>query len=263
MAKALVFISGFVLFGFLLNDVISNKLPTIENNLAHSVSSEFDHQESWSILTLSGRDLSISGQAPSITAKENAIRMALGVTGINSVSFDGEVIGQESVIANTPVEISEDIATKTLEEPKEVPAVVKVAKIAKVIIQAEPVEKVSKTTKPSALSCQQKVDRLLYVKGLNFGMRDANISRYSANTLNRIAHIATRCTNSRMVISAYTDKVGPAEFVQALSQVRAQTIAAYLTQRGVHPYRIKTIGKGATGAIAGKSNAHIELQFVK
>jgi outer membrane protein OmpA-like peptidoglycan-associated protein len=47
-----------------------------------------------------------------------------------------------------------------------------------------------------------------------------------------------------IVVEGHTDSVGNDTANQALSQARAEAVRSYLVQRGIHPGRIKAVGKG-------------------
>jgi outer membrane protein OmpA-like peptidoglycan-associated protein len=51
---------------------------------------------------------------------------------------------------------------------------------------------------------------------------------------------------NRFAIEGHTDAVGPAARNQTLSQERAEEVRLYLVALGVHPSRLKAVGRGAS-----------------
>ncbi len=74
-------------------------------------------------------------------------------------------------------------------------------------------------------------------------------------TLNELA--AQMSQNPQVVaqIQGYTDSTGSASYNQTLSVNRAQSVATYLSQRGVQPNRLQAQGFGASNPIADNNTA--------
>lgn len=56
--------------------------------------------------------------------------------------------------------------------------------------------------------------------------------------------LANERASARVEVSGHTDSVGPEEFNQRLSVQRAETVKAFLAERGVAPERISVVGYG-------------------
>lgn len=63
-----------------------------------------------------------------------------------------------------------------------------------------------------------------------------------------------------IVIEGHTDAMGSDEANQLLSQARAEAVRSYLVGRGVHPARIKAVGRGETMPIASNDKAETRAQ---
>ena len=48
-----------------------------------------------------------------------------------------------------------------------------------------------------------------------------------------------------MLVTGHTDRIGPDEVNQALSERRAETVHAYLRSEGIESRRVNTSGKGS------------------
>jgi len=63
--------------------------------------------------------------------------------------------------------------------------------------------------------------------------------------LDRVADVlASERANSKVEIAGHTDALGPEEFNQVLSERRAESVKAYLAERGVAAERISVLGYG-------------------
>jgi len=56
--------------------------------------------------------------------------------------------------------------------------------------------------------------------------------------------LAGERASAKVEIAGHTDALGPEEFNQRLSEQRAESVKAYLTERGVAPERISVVGYG-------------------
>ncbi len=72
-----------------------------------------------------------------------------------------------------------------------------------------------------------------------------------------------------MVVEGHTDEVGSTEANQRLSEERARSVVAYITDKGIDPTKFEVIGKGETDPVAPndtpegrQQNRRIEVQLV-
>jgi outer membrane protein OmpA-like peptidoglycan-associated protein len=65
-----------------------------------------------------------------------------------------------------------------------------------------------------------------------------------------LADNLNRYPNSIVTVTGHTDSTGSAAYNQALSERRAESVAAVLRQGGVNPARIRTVGAGENQPIA-------------
>lgn len=82
---------------------------------------------------------------------------------------------------------------------------------------------------------------------------DINASFYA--TLNSVAKVLKKYSNSTVMVSGFTDSTGSAEYNQALSKQRATAVAAYLEGQGVAARRFEIIGMGSSNPIASNDTA--------
>ncbi|MBD3307539.1 OmpA family protein [candidate division KSB3 bacterium] len=98
---------------------------------------------------------------------------------------------------------------------------------------------------------------------------DSYALRYEARRdLDRVADILMRYPETTVTVAGHTDSIGNANYNQRLSEYRAQSVANYLVSRGVHAYRISSVGYGESMPIASNAtesgrqrNRRVELDI--
>lgn len=84
----------------------------------------------------------------------------------------------------------------------------------------------------------------------NFDVSVESLSAGATSTLDRVAVAFRRYPLPVADIIGHTDSTGQAEFNQALSEQRAQTVVGYLTSVGVEADRLEAIGRGESEPLA-------------
>ena len=102
-----------------------------------------------------------------------------------------------------------------------------------------------------------------------FDLGRSEIRSQAASTVNEIGLILKRFNQSLVDVLGHTDSTGTAASNTALSQKRAQSVAAQLRARGVSPARVATKGYGATYPIADNgteigqaTNRRVEIKLI-
>ncbi len=115
--------------------------------------------------------------------------------------------------------------------------------------------------------CQERMNSLLEEEQIQFAAGSANISPESYPLLDDLAAVANSCSDAHLLISGHTDSTGSAEANQALSRMRAESVAAYLIEVGLEADRLSTVGGGESRPLAdndtpeGRSrNRRIEIE---
>jgi outer membrane protein OmpA-like peptidoglycan-associated protein len=88
------------------------------------------------------------------------------------------------------------------------------------------------------------------VYGLYFDFGSAALRPESNPVLDRIADLLKQDAALKLTIEGHTDNVGDAARNQALSEQRAQAVAAALASRGIAAGRLTPVGRGATHPVA-------------
>ena len=91
--------------------------------------------------------------------------------------------------------------------------------------------------------------------GITFAYDDASIQPQFQPTLNDVASTLAQYPKTYIDVYGHTDSDGSDAYNQGLSERRAQSVANYLTARGVQSARIATRGYGETQPIASNATA--------
>jgi outer membrane protein OmpA-like peptidoglycan-associated protein len=105
--------------------------------------------------------------------------------------------------------------------------------------------------------------------GITFDTAQANIKPNFTSVLDDIANIMSKYPETKIEVQGHTDNVGSDSNNLTLSQLRAQSVATYLTSHGVDSSRIKSVGygesmpKASNDTPAGReSNRRVEIKIV-
>lgn len=88
-----------------------------------------------------------------------------------------------------------------------------------------------------------------------FATGSSELQRGSQDNLSRLADFLNQHPERRALIEGHTDSVGNAASNQRLSLSRADSVRAYLTQRGISPSRLSASGMGQDRPIASNDSA--------
>ena len=97
--------------------------------------------------------------------------------------------------------------------------------------------------------------RLVMPGNITFKTDSADINAGFYPTLNSVAKVLNKYSNSTVMVLGYTDSTGSAEYNQSLSQSRAMAVASYLQGQGVKASRFEIMGMGPSNPIASNSTA--------
>ena len=105
--------------------------------------------------------------------------------------------------------------------------------------------------------------------GITFAYDRYDIQPQFQATLDQVAQTLTAYNQTYIDVLGHTDSTGSDAYNQGLSERRAQSVASYLTSRGVQPARIATRGFGESAPIATNAtdegraeNRRVEIKVV-
>jgi outer membrane protein OmpA-like peptidoglycan-associated protein len=96
--------------------------------------------------------------------------------------------------------------------------------------------------------------------GITFATDQSTIQPRFQPTLDQVAATLAEYPRTMIDVLGHTDSDGAEGYNQALSERRAQSVASFLTGRGVATVRIATIGYGETRPIATNETAEGKAQ---
>ncbi len=119
----------------------------------------------------------------------------------------------------------------------------------------EPVRRVEAVAAPEPMVTKEP--EVLVLEDVHFNFDTAELTPQTKVILRE--HVQTLKANpqARVRIAGYTSASGSAEYNQALSERRAQSIKAFLVQEGVAANRFKTVGFGQTNPAEYEANPSI------
>lgn len=96
----------------------------------------------------------------------------------------------------------------------------------------------------SVEECAGRFEILSRSGNIYFGSGSARLKSESSALLDSVADIIARCPAMVIKVSGYTDSDGSDSANQALSEARAQSVAAYFVSKGVAADRVVAVGLG-------------------
>ena len=104
---------------------------------------------------------------------------------------------------------------------------------------------------------------------ITFAFDSSNLQSQFHPILNNVADTLNEYNQTVIEVAGHTDSVGDASYNQTLSVQRAQSVASYLTGRGVMQQRMIVTGAGETRPIASNDteagraqNRRVEITIV-
>ena len=101
---------------------------------------------------------------------------------------------------------------------------------------------------------------------VTFATNSADLRADFTGTLNSVALVLKEYDKTILEVAGHTDNVGAAQYNQALSERRAQSVATYLENQGILARRIMTVGAGESHPVASndtdagrQANRRVEL----
>ena len=97
--------------------------------------------------------------------------------------------------------------------------------------------------------------RLIMPGNITFKTDSSDINAGFYATLNSVAKVLNKYSNSTVMVLGYTDNTGSEDYNMTLSKQRAIAVAAYMEGQGVKAGRFEIMGLGPTSPIASNTTA--------
>jgi len=102
--------------------------------------------------------------------------------------------------------------------------------------------------------CLNPVPKAIVLENVYYDYNKASLKSESYPSLDQLVTMLEQNPTMVIEIGAHTDSKGTEKYNQKLSEARAQSVVAYLIQKGVEKSRLQAKGYGATQPIAPNSN---------
>ena len=96
--------------------------------------------------------------------------------------------------------------------------------------------------------------------GITFGHNQSDVQPQFQPVLNEVAQTLVSYPSTLIDVLGHTDSTGTDAYNQSLSERRAQSVAAYLSGRGVQPVRIATRGYGESQLLMRPEQSEADRQ---
>ena len=103
--------------------------------------------------------------------------------------------------------------------------------------------------------CEELMSRVVQQAELNFEKSSDKIGTSARSLLDEIIEIAFDCPSLMISVTGHTDNTGNEDSNRALSKARAESVVAYLAERGIDQERLSAIGAGSATPIASNADA--------
>ena len=123
-------------------------------------------------------------------------------------------------------------------------------------------QELKRRTEGTGVVVERQGDEILLTmpSGITFAHDQSNIQPQFQPVLDQIAQTLASYPSTMIDIHGHTDSTGTHAYNQALSERRAQSVAAYLASRGVQSVRMATQGHGETRLLVSPERTEADRQ---
>jgi len=244
-----------------------NAAATIQSDISTRAQVALDKQNmGWASLAVDGRDITLTGSAPSEEAK-NAADQAVRIDGYNLIDnkltiANGGAIQQNSDQNNNPQTDAKD--TKQTEEQTPTDSDDKAIDDAQKAgnkptekapakqdnsQETEATEEAPKKQANASKDCQKKFNQILKTP-IYFKSSSVSVQKKSVAVLNKLALAAEECAGFNLVVHGHSDSTGKASLNKKLSHGRAKAVMKHLIKQKIDSKRLTAQGHGSSKPIA-------------
>jgi len=103
--------------------------------------------------------------------------------------------------------------------------------------------------------CEELMSRVVQQTDVTFEKSSDKIGTSARSVLDEIVEIAFDCPSLTISVTGHTDNTGNEASNRALSKARAESVVAYLSERGIEKERLSATGAGSDTPIASNEDA--------
>ena len=203
-----------------------------------------ENNMAWANITVDGRDITLTGIAPSQAAKKAADQ---------AVRIDGYNIVHNQLTLNAIRSDSDQTESKQSPTKKEDTAPQTLSNADNKISERNLIPQIASNTETKiekqAKDCQNKFNHLLK-KGIHFKSSSTAIQETSFLVLDKMASTAKECNHFNLHIHGHTDSSGNTPLNKKLSHGRANAVMEYLISKKINDKRLTALGHGSSTPVA-------------
>ena len=194
----------------------------------------------WATLTVDGRDITLTGSAPSQDAKNTADK-AVRIKGYNRLNNQLRIAGNPS----SPQDLEQNNNPQTHKSnthQSEEQALNQPSK--QTTDNVSPIKQVT-----ASKDCQRKFNKILKTP-IHFKSSSDSVQKRSLVVLNKLALAAKECARFNLVVHGHSDSTGRASLNKKLSHGRAKAVMKYLIKKNIDSKRLTAQGHGSSKPVA-------------
>lgn len=285
MSRTVVILIGALLFSLLTFVCVTNKASEIQADIQVRASSVLSSNKptDWAAAKVEGRDVILTGVAPSEALQDQAINIVNDVSGVSDVDNQITVASLESQlyppvslnkmsnektdekkgvdngqnkIDSKPEQLQEDFL-KPLDEPQGVDTE-----------KVEPEIEIQQTM--ANTSCKSQFNQMVTTQTIAFSTESFDIESQAKVVIYNLLQFVEICPNSIIEVAGHTDSKGGEAYNYKLSKQRAQSVVDMLIKNGIRADRLHIEGYGETRPISDNNseqgqadNRRIELKYLQ
>ena len=198
-----------------------------------------------SLMAMVAHNATGTGFIDSLQGKADAAVAAAGLPGVTAAMVREPMLNRNIVLSG---DASEADRTRLMEAMRAIPGIGSVSwSGADMAATPAPVAAPETPAMPEAVTnCQGDVDAAITGQEVHFDSGQATIKVESGALLDALATALKACSGVTVEVAGHTDAQGNDEANMTLSEQRAASVAAALTERGVPSDRLVTRGYGET-----------------
>lgn len=246
MSRNVILLLGLIALALLIFLCVRNLTPVIQEDIQTRTSSVLlSDPTSWTKVSVDGRNVILTGVAPSEALRKKAVETARAVHGV--VSVDNQITVAQ--LASEPDQADSDLIEPQLAIEEALP---------------EPL------TRATGSSCSKQFMEKLVGQTIRFTTDSSGVNTQAQIVFDKILEFSASCPNSIIEVAGYTDARGSDSYNLNLSKNRAEAVVNKLISRGMRADRLKAAGYGEANPLSDNNtiegqanNRRIEFSYLQ
>lgn len=292
MSRTAVILIGALLFALLTFMCITNKASDIQADIQARITNVLSNNTPtrWAAAKVDGRDVILTGVAPSEVLQQQTIDIVSDLAGVVDVDNQMTVASLESQLyppissnkaANEKIDeknVVENGGSKIDSEPEQQQKNALEPDIMEPLDESQEVEleKAKPETQQSRVKskpkiyCKSQFNQFVTTQTIAFSTNSFDIESQAKVVIYNLLQFADVCPDSIVEVAGHTDSKGNDAYNYRLSKQRAQSVVEMLIKNGIRADRLHMEGYGETKPISDNNSAQgqannrrIELKYLR